>query len=137
MTSNSVLSEPWAAESSAARHRRVSQSWTTAYIRKAVVLDSLCALAAGALAFWIRLSDLGPVQFYLAATLLLPLVWLVIVSMVDGYDARTVGVGSDEFRRILNAGLDSDCDRCDHFLCGQGRTGPRLCCRCVSLADRP
>ncbi len=105
MTSNSVLSEPWAAEGSAARHRRVSQSWTTAYIRKAVVLDSLCALAAGALAFAIRLSDLGPVQFYLAGTLLLPLVWLTIVSMVDGYDARTVGVGSDEFRRILNAGL--------------------------------
>jgi exopolysaccharide biosynthesis polyprenyl glycosylphosphotransferase len=74
-------------------------------VRKAVVLDSLCALAAGALAFCIRLSELGPVQFYLAGTLLLPLVWLAIVSMVDGYDARTVGVGSDEFRRILNAGL--------------------------------
>ncbi len=105
MTSNSAVSEPWAAEGSAARQQAASRSWAAMYVRKAVVVDALCALAAGALAFCIRLDELGPLQFYLAATLLLPLVWLAIVGMVDGYDSRIVGIGSDEFRRILNAGL--------------------------------
>ena len=40
-----------------------------------------------------------------ASCLLLPVAWLAIVAMVDGYDVRFIGVGSNEFRRVLNAGL--------------------------------
>jgi exopolysaccharide biosynthesis polyprenyl glycosylphosphotransferase len=41
---------------------------------------------------------------YLAITLTLPLIWLGVVTLAGGYDPRFIGVGSDEFRRIFNAG---------------------------------
>jgi exopolysaccharide biosynthesis polyprenyl glycosylphosphotransferase len=35
----------------------------------------------------------------------LPIVWCVTLALVGGYDSRFIGVGSDEFRRVFNAGL--------------------------------
>ena len=71
-----------------------------------MAIDGLCALVAGQLAFWVRLGDLSSARVYLfASCLLLPIAWLAIVAMVDGYDVRFIGVGSNEFRRVLNAGL--------------------------------
>jgi exopolysaccharide biosynthesis polyprenyl glycosylphosphotransferase len=37
--------------------------------------------------------------------LALPPVWIVTVSVFGGYERRFIGTGSDEFRRVLNAGL--------------------------------
>ncbi len=105
MASNSAVSEPWAAEGNPARQLVGARPWQATYIRKAVVVDGCCALGTGALAFWVRLYHLGHLDFYLTCTLLLPLAWLGIVAMIDGYAPRVIGVGSDEFRRILNAGL--------------------------------
>jgi exopolysaccharide biosynthesis polyprenyl glycosylphosphotransferase len=105
LASNSAVSEPWAAEGSPARQLVGARPWQATYIRKAVVVDGCCALGTGALAFWVRLYHLGHLDFYLTCTLLLPLAWLAIVAMIDGYAPRVIGVGSDEFRRILNAGL--------------------------------
>jgi exopolysaccharide biosynthesis polyprenyl glycosylphosphotransferase len=75
------------------------------YQRKAMAIDGLCALLAGLLAYCVRLGDLSSARMYLLASCLLPIAWLAIVAMVDGYDPRFIGVGSDEFRRVLNAGL--------------------------------
>ena len=76
-----------------------------AYRRKELVIDALCALLAGLVAYFVRLGDLSSAGWYLAASCLLPVVWLGIVALLDGYDSRFIGVGSDEFRRVLNAGL--------------------------------
>jgi exopolysaccharide biosynthesis polyprenyl glycosylphosphotransferase len=105
LASNSVASESWASEGTQPLPRIGARPWQDTYIRKAVVVDGCCALATGALAFCVRLYHLGHLDFYLTSTLLLPLVWMAIVAMVDGYAPRVIGVGSDEFRRILNAGL--------------------------------
>jgi exopolysaccharide biosynthesis polyprenyl glycosylphosphotransferase len=70
-----------------------------------MTIDGLCALMAGLVAYVARFSDLSPAGLYLAASCLLPLVWLAIVALLDGYDRRFIGVGSDEFRRVLNAAL--------------------------------
>jgi exopolysaccharide biosynthesis polyprenyl glycosylphosphotransferase len=105
LASNSALTEHWAVEGSQARHLADRRVWTASYIRTAVAIDGVCALLAGMLAFAIRVDDLGHLGLYLTCTLLLPVAWLAIVTMVDGYDVRFIGVGSDEFRRILNAGL--------------------------------
>jgi exopolysaccharide biosynthesis polyprenyl glycosylphosphotransferase len=75
------------------------------YQRKAMAIDGLCALLAGLLAYCVRLGDLSSARMYLLASCLMPIAWLAIVAMVDGYDPRFIGVGSDEFRRVLNAGL--------------------------------
>jgi exopolysaccharide biosynthesis polyprenyl glycosylphosphotransferase len=103
--SNSAVSERWAGTIA---ERLVGQSraeWTTRYQRKAMALDGLCALLAGLLGYCIRLGDLRLANLYLLASCLLPLAWIATIAILEGYDARFIGVGSDEFRRVLNAGL--------------------------------
>jgi exopolysaccharide biosynthesis polyprenyl glycosylphosphotransferase len=83
-----------------------SASWMSGYMRWARAIDGACALAAGLLAFQIRFGRprYAPAP-YLAISLALPLLWLVIVALAGGYDSRFIGVGTDEFRKILNAGV--------------------------------
>jgi exopolysaccharide biosynthesis polyprenyl glycosylphosphotransferase len=81
-------------------------SWTARYLRTALVTDGSCAIAAGLLAFEARFG--GHVRWawsYLLLSLALPPLWLVNVWLAGGYDSRFIGVGSDEFRRVLNAGV--------------------------------
>ena len=42
---------------------------------------------------------------YVIFTLSLPLLWWLSVALARGYDARIVGLGSDEFRRVFNAAV--------------------------------
>jgi exopolysaccharide biosynthesis polyprenyl glycosylphosphotransferase len=80
--------------------------WTRAYLRQVVFADGLCALAGGLLALKLRFDGgAEPPSLYLALSLTLPLIWLCIVTLAGGYDSRFIGVGTDEFRRVLNAGV--------------------------------
>ena len=81
-------------------------SWTSGYVRLAGLVDGACALAAGLLAFIVRFGSprYGPAP-YLALSLSLPLLWLVIVTLAGGHDSRFIGVGTDEFRKVMNAGV--------------------------------
>jgi exopolysaccharide biosynthesis polyprenyl glycosylphosphotransferase len=83
-----------------------SASWTAAYLRQACFADGLCGLAAGVLAYLIRFSGAGyrPAA-YLAISLILPVFWLLTILLAGGYDSRFIGVGTDEFRKIFNAGV--------------------------------
>ncbi len=76
------------------------------YTRVARLVDCACALSAGLLAFEIRFDGLGrgPVP-YLALSLGLPLLWLPSMALAGGYDSRFIGVGSDEFRKVVNVGV--------------------------------
>jgi exopolysaccharide biosynthesis polyprenyl glycosylphosphotransferase len=81
-------------------------SWTTGYLRWALAVDGSCALAAGLLAFQVRFdAQVSSASAYLLLSLGLPLFWLLSVWLAGGYDSRFIGVGSDEFRRVLNAGV--------------------------------
>jgi exopolysaccharide biosynthesis polyprenyl glycosylphosphotransferase len=81
-------------------------AWTSAYLRWALLGDAACALAAGLLAFKIRFDDENYRSMaYLAFTLVLPVLWCSVVALAGGYDARFIGVGSDEFRKVLNAAV--------------------------------
>jgi exopolysaccharide biosynthesis polyprenyl glycosylphosphotransferase len=42
---------------------------------------------------------------YVIFTAILPLLWWCSVALAGGYDARFIGTGSEEFRKILNAAL--------------------------------
>src|ERR1039458_6570674 len=84
-------------------------AWTSSYLRKAAVADVACALVAGVLALaaydvhyhnWTHQA-----AAYLAFTAVLPILWWVSVAVAGGYDSRFIGVGSDEFRRVLNAAV--------------------------------
>ena len=66
----------------------------------------MSALAAGFLAFEVRFDSQGsqPAE-YLALSALLPVLWIASVALAGGYDPRFIGLGSDEFRKILNAAV--------------------------------
>jgi exopolysaccharide biosynthesis polyprenyl glycosylphosphotransferase len=79
--------------------------WMHRYLREAALADGLCALVAGLLAFGVRFDGdrlHGP---YLALSLALPVLWMLVLALFGGYDPRFVGVGSDEFRKVLNVGV--------------------------------
>ena len=107
VSGRSAVTGPRAADRVAARAAiRARSSWMSRYLREAAAADGLCALAAALLAFGVRFGDHH--QFsgqYLVLSLSLPLFWLLMVMLSGGYDPRFIGVGSDEFRRILNVGL--------------------------------
>jgi exopolysaccharide biosynthesis polyprenyl glycosylphosphotransferase len=91
-------------------HARVPESaatsWASTYRRRTAAADGTCALAAGMLAAGLRFASKGYVpDIYLVCSGLLPALWWAAVWVAGGYDARFVGLGSDEFRRILNAAV--------------------------------
>lgn len=76
------------------------------YLGQAAAVDAGCALLAGLLAFEARYhARVEPPGEYLAFTAALPFLWWASVALAGGYDARIVGAGADEYRRILRAGL--------------------------------
>jgi exopolysaccharide biosynthesis polyprenyl glycosylphosphotransferase len=78
----------------------------TAYVRRALVADGSCALAAGLLAFWVRFdAQVSAASAYLLLSIALPVLWVMSVWLAGGYDSRFIGIGSDEFRRMMNAGV--------------------------------
>jgi len=80
--------------------------WTRSYLRRAVLTDAVCSLLAGALALYIRFVGQGhPPTSYLVFTVGLPGLWCASVALAGGYSSRFFGVGSDEFRRVMNAAV--------------------------------
>jgi exopolysaccharide biosynthesis polyprenyl glycosylphosphotransferase len=86
----------------AVRHVR---AWTSAYRRQLVIMDACSALAAGWLAFEANFgrADTNNAA-YMWLALALPALWLGALQLASAYDDRFMGVGSDEFRRVVNAG---------------------------------
>ena len=80
-----------------------SVTWTRTYVRRAAGADFGVAAVSAAGALLIRFGTHPPV-IYVLLSLALPLVWLIALSLFGGYDARFIGAGSDEFRKVLNAG---------------------------------
>jgi exopolysaccharide biosynthesis polyprenyl glycosylphosphotransferase len=79
-------------------------SWAREYLHKAAVVDLASAGAGVLAAAQLRFGN-DVTHTYLALSLALPMLWLVAVWLAGGYDVRFIGVGSDEFRKILNAGV--------------------------------
>ena len=83
-----------------------SAAWTSGYLRRAALVDGSCALAAGLLAFRLRFDDYDHAALaYLFLSLSLPIMWLIGMMLAGGYDSRFIGVGSDEFRKVVNVGV--------------------------------
>jgi exopolysaccharide biosynthesis polyprenyl glycosylphosphotransferase len=79
-------------------------AWPREYLRKTVFVDLGCAIVGVFLAAQIRFgNDVN--RTYLVLSLALPAIWIAAVWLADGYDARFIGTGSDEFRKILAAGV--------------------------------
>ncbi len=79
--------------------------WVRSYLWAAGAADGSCALAAGLIALEARFAG-WPSRYreYLLFTALMPAFWVASVALARGYDARFVGIGPDEFRKVLNVG---------------------------------
>jgi len=81
-------------------------AWMGAYLRRAATADGVCAFGAGVLASQLRFASQGYLPSeYLIFTCALPVLWWTSVRLAGGYDSRFIGLGSDEFRRLLNAAV--------------------------------
>ncbi|MFB9692805.1 sugar transferase [Amorphoplanes digitatis] len=89
-------------------HRRVSR-WHRPYTLILVLLDLVSAILASALAVtFIQKADSGfqgrgVGLFYFVALVGLPLGWLFILWANGSYDRRYLGLGSEEFKRVVRA----------------------------------
>jgi exopolysaccharide biosynthesis polyprenyl glycosylphosphotransferase len=81
-----------------------SGAWRRTYVRQVAVADFAAATAAAAAAVGMRFGS-HPSHRYLVLSCALPLLWLITVRVVGGYEMRFLGTGSDEFRKVLNAGV--------------------------------
>lgn len=80
--------------------------WNRAYLRRAALVDYLCGLVAGLLALEARFAGHGSGgSAYLWLSISLPMLWVASLGLAGAYDSRFIGVGSEEFRRVLSAGV--------------------------------
>ena len=79
-------------------------AWTRDYLREAVVADLGCAVAGVFMAAQLRFGN-NVTPMYLALSLALPVLWVAALWLAGAYDVRFIGTGSDEFRKVLNAGV--------------------------------
>lgn len=83
---------------------RRASAWAKDYLRRAAVVDLGCAIVGVFIAVQLRFGN-DVTGTYVALSMALPVLWLAALWLVGGYDVRFVGTGSDEFRKILNAGV--------------------------------
>jgi exopolysaccharide biosynthesis polyprenyl glycosylphosphotransferase len=89
-----------------AAEESVSRPWSKTYLRSVALIDGVCALVAGGLAIEVRFVAEGYLPTsYLLFTVALPALWCASLALAGGYESRFIGVGSDEFRRVMNATL--------------------------------
>ncbi|MBT2213856.1 MULTISPECIES: sugar transferase [Actinomadura] len=97
------------AESPVSRDQRrpPAQNWGVRYRRFAGALDFLSMFAAGVIAFALRFPGVpsDPTAPYVALTVALPVLWVPILMLCRAYQPRYIGVGYEEFHRVLRAGF--------------------------------
>jgi exopolysaccharide biosynthesis polyprenyl glycosylphosphotransferase len=83
---------------------RSVSGWTRYYLRRAALADFGCAILGVFAAAQLRFGN-EVTGTYVALSLALPVLWVGAVWLAGGYDVRFIGTGSDEFRKVLNAGV--------------------------------
>ncbi|MFD0685157.1 sugar transferase [Actinomadura fibrosa] len=98
LTESSIRPEPG---------RSPSQNWSGWYRRLAGGLDFFSMLAAGVIAFVLRFPGVpnDPTVPYVVLTVALPVLWLPVLMLCRAYQPRYIGVGYEEFHRVLRAGF--------------------------------
>ena len=81
-----------------------ASTWAKDYLRRAALADLGCAVIGVFAAVQLRFGE-HVTATYIALSLALPGLWLAAVGLAGGYDARFIGTGSDEYRKVLNAGV--------------------------------
>jgi exopolysaccharide biosynthesis polyprenyl glycosylphosphotransferase len=83
--------------------RRLS-TWTRDYLRQVALADLGCAVVGVFMAAQVRFGS-NVTAMYLGLSLALPVLWIAALWLAGAYDVRFIGTGSDEYRKVLNAGV--------------------------------
>jgi exopolysaccharide biosynthesis polyprenyl glycosylphosphotransferase len=83
--------------------RRLS-TWTRDYLRQVALADLGCAVVGVFIAAQVRFGS-SVTPMYLGLSLALPVLWIVALWLSGAYDVRFIGTGSDEYRKVLTAGV--------------------------------
>jgi exopolysaccharide biosynthesis polyprenyl glycosylphosphotransferase len=102
---NLLVPEPLEVGHFARTQSRGYTAWARRYLQRVALTDAFCALVAGLLAFEVRFGGAASGAAYFWFGVSLPALWVVALLLAGAYDARFIGVGSEEFRRALNAGI--------------------------------
>ena len=79
-------------------------AWQGRLVRRLVVIDVVLAATAGVTALLLRFGQ-ELTTTYLVLTLLFPVGFVAMVAAARGYERRFLGSGSEEYRRVANAGV--------------------------------
>jgi exopolysaccharide biosynthesis polyprenyl glycosylphosphotransferase len=81
-----------------------SATWAKDYLRRTAISDFVIAAVCSTVAIQVRFGGgLGVENAVLCAAL--PPFWIATLSLFGAYSVRTIGTGSEEFRKVLNAGF--------------------------------
>jgi exopolysaccharide biosynthesis polyprenyl glycosylphosphotransferase len=83
---------------------RGPSTWTREYLRQVALADLGCAVVGVFIAAQVRFGS-NVTAMYLGLSLALPVLWIVALWLAGAYDVRFIGTGSDEYRKVLNAGV--------------------------------
>jgi exopolysaccharide biosynthesis polyprenyl glycosylphosphotransferase len=80
--------------------------WVRAYRLRAVLSDFAGGAVGSAAAFFLRFGDFTAyVMPYVLVSLALPWAWIGAVALNRAYEPRMMGIGSEEFRRVVQCGV--------------------------------
>ncbi len=80
--------------------------WVRGHRVRAVVSDVAGACLAGALALFVRFGEVTPyVAPYVVLSAALPVVWVCAVALNRAYEPRLIGLGPEEFQRVIQCGF--------------------------------
>jgi exopolysaccharide biosynthesis polyprenyl glycosylphosphotransferase len=74
------------------------------YCRQVLLWDVAIGFSMSTLALWARFGG-HITREYAAFSLMFPALWVAVLRLSGAYDSRFIGTGSDEFRKVLNAGV--------------------------------
>jgi exopolysaccharide biosynthesis polyprenyl glycosylphosphotransferase len=80
-------------------------AWESRYVRLLLAVDFFATLLATLAAFVIRFQGANYARWYLLLSALIPAIWLGVLAMTHAYERRILFVGSDEYQRIIGAGV--------------------------------
>jgi exopolysaccharide biosynthesis polyprenyl glycosylphosphotransferase len=86
-------------------HRTNHHRAQTRYVHELQTADVLVAVVAGAGSYLLRFGYSRMAWMPFLLSVLLPVFWLALVGAARAYEPRYLQVGSEEFRRVIDAGV--------------------------------
>ena len=79
-------------------------TWTREYIRRTAISDFTVAVICSTVALQVRFDWHLGIE-YVLCSVIVPLLWVATLSLAGAYNVSCIGTGSEEFRKVLNAGF--------------------------------